>query len=65
MTEHWQAIHLVEGQTVAEFVEQFQNLDKDRTITWSAFIDALKHGEKSPHDGRVHAHLPLTQEKTQ
>jgi hypothetical protein len=60
----WQAIHFVEGQTVAEFLEQFVctgGLDRDRHIEWSAlggiFETALYN--PSPRDGKSHVHLPI------
>jgi hypothetical protein len=59
MNSDWQAIELIEGETVAEFLEQFEHIQKTRTIPWSAWIDVLRDGEVSPHDGRRHAHLPL------
>ena len=68
MNKDWQSIELIEGETVAEFMQQFNRIDKDKVIPWSAWIPVLKHGEASPHDGRHHAHLPLptkTQETQQ
>jgi hypothetical protein len=59
MNSDWQAIEMIEGETVAEFLAQFDRIDKTKTIPWSAWIAVLKHGEASPHDGRHHAHLPL------
>ena len=63
MNNAWQAIEFIEGQTVAEFVKQFEKfLDKDATIPWSClggiFENAMKH--PSEHDGRVRVHLPLS-----
>lgn len=63
MIKIWQSIQFVEGQTVEEFLKQFARLEKSSTIKWSSLGGIFTNAKEnpSPHDGKVHVNLPITQ----
>lgn len=68
MPQTWRAIKFIEGQTVEEFLQQFEHYDAaalKRRIEWSSlggiFDTALRN--PSPHDGRSYVHLPIVEKE--